>query len=91
MRELKWHTGGLPGLKVDIIKSRAKCWKALGCFSELKEDASKVLKLTGNRDSDALQWHRAADEGLQHKSRSRDREVLQPREASGMEAGCVLC
>ncbi|CAE7820994.1 unnamed protein product [Symbiodinium sp. CCMP2592] len=75
-------------LEVDIIKSRAKCWKALGCFSELKEDASKVLKLTGNRDNDALQWHRAADEGLQHKSRNgnRDREVLQPREASGMEA-----
>jgi len=71
-------------LEVDIIKSRAKCWKALGCFSELKEDASKVLKLTGNRDSDALQWHRAADEGLQHKSRSRDREVLQPREAPPM-------
>ena len=51
-------------LEVDIVKARAKCWKALGCFSELQEDASKVLKLTGNRDSDALQWHRAAEEGL---------------------------
>ena len=123
--------GGAPGGSSGRVSSwGAKCWKALGCFSELKEeraegrsgtlahshraciaytalqDASKVLKLTGNRDSDALQWHRpsllaelwsvslpwvrAADEGLQHKSRSRDREVLQPREASGMEAGCVL-
>mmetsp|Transcript_30793 Transcript_30793/g.69249 ORF Transcript_30793/g.69249 Transcript_30793/m.69249 type:complete len:618 (-) Transcript_30793:203-2056(-) len=68
-------------LEVDIIKSRAKCWKALGCFSELQEDASKVLKLTGNRDSDALQWLRAAEEGLAHKSH---RAPPEPREAPPM-------
>ncbi|CAE7940466.1 unnamed protein product [Symbiodinium necroappetens] len=64
-------------LETDIIKSRAKCWKALGCFQELKDDSSKVLKLTGNRDADALQWHRAAEEGLAYKSR---RQALHPRE-----------
>ncbi|CAE7610544.1 unnamed protein product [Symbiodinium sp. CCMP2592] len=64
-------------LETEIIKSRAKCWKALGCFQELKDDSSKVLKLTGNRDTDALQWHRAAEEGLAYKNR---RQALHPRE-----------
>eukprot|EP00913_Durusdinium_trenchii_P025505 g23940.t1 len=71
-------------VEVDIIKSRAKCWKAIGCFAELQEegaaardfcweagkwleDAQKVLKLTGNRDQDALDWLRVAEDGLSRR------------------------
>jgi len=54
-------------VEVDIIKSRAKCWKAIGCFAELQEDAQKVLKLTGNRDQEALDWLRAAEENLSRR------------------------